>query len=163
MPNTTQIRRAGVITSALAIVAIAASCSTGADVRTPLGGDVATTTAAATNDDERAAFIAAADQLCQTQHDAVTTAERDLGNAPTDAEIETFVRNDVVPLFRRNVADIRALGIPAGDEAQLEAILDEVSHVIDTIEEDPLQAMAGDPFAAVDQKLSAYGFHVCNT
>src|SRR3954467_9429154 len=100
-PNTTGIRRAGVITSAVAIIAIAAGCSTGTDMRTPLRGDtVATTTVPATSDSGRAAFITAADQLCQTQHDAVTAAERDLGNAPTDPEIETFVRDVVVPLFR---------------------------------------------------------------
>src|SRR4051794_38125906 len=131
-PTRIHSRRPGVIT-ALVIVAIAAGCGTGttADPQAPLGGNtVATTAVPAASAEERKAFIAAADELCQTQHDAVTTAENELGNAPTDAEIKTFVRDVVVPLYRGNVADIRALAFPRGDEAQLGAILDEVSQVI---------------------------------
>ena len=89
------------------------------------------------------------------------------GRRPSDARIESFGAETVVPAFREQVADLRALTPPNGDEATVAAIYDAADRGIDALQSDPSLFTDSD---AVRAELAearrlgrAYGFFDCGT
>jgi hypothetical protein len=89
------------------------------------------------------------------------------GRRPSPAEIESFGGEVIVPAFRSQLADLRALTPPQGDEATVMAIYDAAEAGIDRLEADP--TVFGDS-AAVRRELAPaqrlgrrYGFFDCGT
>jgi hypothetical protein len=89
------------------------------------------------------------------------------GRRPTDAEIERFAKQVILPAFREQVADLRGLTPPAGDEATVTEVYDAAEAGIDRLQGDP--AVFSDS-AAVRRELSEaqslgrrYGFFNCGT
>lgn len=102
-------------------------------------------------------FLASANAIC-----AEGTAEIEAMDWPDDGT-EVFFIEEVVPNIRQQVADIRELGYPAGDEEVIAAILDDTDAILDEI----LAAGPGEvgnqanPFAEVNQRMYAYGLDSC--
>lgn len=89
------------------------------------------------------------------------------GRRPSSAQIESFGAEVVVPAFRRQLADLRALTPPAGDGATVSAIYDAAERGIDRLDADP--SIFNDS-AAVRRELAQaqrlgrrYGFFDCGT
>jgi hypothetical protein len=59
------------------------------------------------------------------------------GHRPTAQEIERFGSSVAVPALREQMADLRALTPPSGDEAELTAIYDAADQGIDRLAKDP--------------------------
>ncbi|WES65732.1 hypothetical protein P0L94_06575 [Microbacter sp. GSS18] len=102
-------------------------------------------------------FLASANAIC-----AEAAAEIEAMEWPDDGT-EVFFIEEVVPNIRQQVADIRELGYPTGDEEVLAAILDDTEAVLDEI----VAAGPGEvgnqanPFADVNQRMFAYGLDSC--
>jgi hypothetical protein len=89
------------------------------------------------------------------------------GRRPSDAQIERFGARTVVPAFREQVADLRSLTPPDGDEATVTAIYDAAESGVDALQADPSLFTDSD---AVRAELAqarrlgrAYGFFDCGT
>jgi hypothetical protein len=89
------------------------------------------------------------------------------GRRPGDAQIERFGTGVVIPAFREQLADLRALTPPSGDEAEVERIYAAAESGVDALEADPSLFADSD---AVRGELSearrlgrAYGFFDCGT
>jgi hypothetical protein len=86
----------------------------------------------------RQEFIAQADAICRS-------AERDLGAAEggvytgdgLDEEEAEVVEEKVIPIFQRQVDEIRELTPPPGDEEKIEAALSAAERDLDDLLEDP--------------------------
>lgn len=58
---------------------------------------------------------------------------------------------------------IRVVGVPEGDEEQVEEMLDSLDAAVEEAEDDPeaLFNAEDDPFADANEKAQAYGFSEC--
>ncbi len=71
-----------------------------------------------------------------------------------------FILEVVVPSIRQQLADIRELGFPEGDEETIEGILTDAEAVLDQTESD-LESVGPDPFADVNERMAEYGMSEC--
>jgi hypothetical protein len=111
-------------------------------------------------------FVQQADQICKTSNQAVDQAANQLfgGQKPTDQQVTQFTTTTLVPAIQGEIDGITALTPPAGDEDEIQAILDAVSGAVDKITADPSLVLASNnngPFAEADQLAQAYGLKVC--
>ena len=95
------------------------------------GGDDSTSTSSLA----KPAWIAKADAICQQGNQEIEQAANEQfgkqNQEPTDAQIQQFTNESVVPSVQRQIDEIRDLGAPSGDEDQVNKILDTVQADID--------------------------------
>ncbi len=122
----------------------------------------------------KAEFIEEADAICQEGEERsqqiVATGFRDPQN-PTGEEVLALIQQ-LVPLQRETIADVRALEMPEGEEDEINDILDQAEAATDQVAEirDPQQAVAvvqagdtpQDPFYEANQAAEEYGFDECS-
>jgi hypothetical protein len=109
-------------------------------------------------------FVAQANAICADMDAKVTEGQEALGDAPSEEDAEAFVVDVIVGEMRTTLTEIRELGFPEGDEEMLDGLMDETSEILDSIEDDPAAAMAGDdPFADINAQLNDYGLTTCGT
>ena len=153
----TRIRIGMAATVAVAVAFGAAGCGGGDDSSS---GD---STAAALTKDE---FVTQGNQICADGNKQIETASKDVfsGGKPSTDEVKQFVTGTVIPSIQDQVDGIRALGAPAGDEDQVNAILDAAQQGIDDAKADPslLESNgSNDPFEEANKLATAYGLTEC--
>jgi hypothetical protein len=79
---------------------------------------------------------------------------------PTQAQLQQFT-TQVTPIIQGEIDGIKALGAPAGDEQQVNAILDDAQSALDKAKQDPSVFANGDPFKKANQEAKAYGLTAC--
>jgi hypothetical protein len=126
------------------------------------GGDDDTTTDTTqgtplTHDD----FVAQADAICQTANAELDAVGQDLGNAPSQADLEKAVEDTVIPNLQDQLNQIEALGAPEGETEQVDEITTGLSDAIDELEQDPGKITDENVFADVNQKAEDFGLTVC--
>lgn len=116
----------------------------------------------------KAEFIKQGDEICkQTEADSETEAEefaKENGFTLEDAseeQLEEAVAEVLVPVLDRQVEEIGALGVPEGDEQQVEEILAAVEDASAEVADDPSLAFEGEPLKEADKLAKDYGFKVC--
>lgn len=122
--------------------------------------ETTTTTTAPADDDAKADFLARANEICRVGADALAGSEP----SSNDQEaLAAYVKDVFVPAVRKQIDDIRALGLPPGDEAELTAIFDATYAALDRLAADPITIVNSgeDPFDRVNQQLIAYGLTDC--
>ena len=154
-----RLKMTWVVVCALAGGLIAAGC--GGDDDNSDSTDNGATTAVETL--SKSAFIQEADQICKEGNDQIDQAGKSLGGNPSDAEIQSFIDETVAPNVENQLDQIRALGIPEGDEAQVNAILDAAQEAVDKIKSDPsvITDNGPDPFAEANKLAKEYGLSTC--
>jgi hypothetical protein len=155
----------------VAIALAVAGCGGGSDTTTSTSTTAAGATGASgvggavtTSDLSKDQWIAAADNVCQQSDDAVSQAGQALGQNPSDADVTKFVTGTLIPQTESELSQIQALGAPAGDEDQVQAILAAAQQGLDKIKQDPslaLQQNGGGAFTEANQLAQAYGLKVC--
>jgi hypothetical protein len=117
----------------------------------------------------KAEFIKRADQICEStdkeQRVAIGAfmAERP-GAKRTQSLNERIVVEAGLPPIKTEVEKLDVLLPPAGDESEIQAILDEVEEAIEVGEDDPstmTNSGSVGPFAAASKLASKYGFEAC--
>jgi TRAP-type uncharacterized transport system substrate-binding protein len=111
-------------------------------------------------------FIKQADAICKTGNDTVDQAAEQVfgGQQPTPEQVEQVANDTVIPAIQQEHDDIAALTPPAGDEDEVQAILDALSSALDAVKADPQVLVASDnagPFAEANQLAQDYGLKVC--
>jgi hypothetical protein len=111
-------------------------------------------------------FLHEADRICFASEARIEAAADDLvagRDDPNPAEVERVARSIVVPALESEVRAIRALGVPEGDQRQVEAIVAATEQGIAAIERDPRGLLDGVPAPLVRaQRLAeAYGSRQC--
>ena len=123
------------------------------------GGDDSTSTSSLA----KPAWIAKADAICKQGNQEIQQAANEQfgkqSQQPTDAQVQQFTNESVVPSVQKQIDQIRDLGAPSGDEDQVNKILDTVQADIDKTKS--VTTLAGDPFADGNAIAAQYGLTVC--
>jgi hypothetical protein len=111
-------------------------------------------------------FLRRADAICHSTEARIEAAADDLVTSrrdPAPAEVERIALSLVVPALETEVTAIRALGPPAGDEREVEAILEATEQGIAAIEADPRGLLDGipAPLRRAQDLAEAYGSQQC--
>ena len=153
--------RASATTVLVAFLALVAGC--GDDE----SDDGTTTTTTALTKQE---FVREANRICTRTDDKLERASRQFfadapsGQEAPPEEVEQFGEKTVYPTIQDEIDRIRALGAPAGDEDQVEALLDAAQRGLDTLKDHPDQLAKGAAAPAFDEanKLAGnYGLDRC--
>jgi hypothetical protein len=112
-------------------------------------------------------FLAEADRICHSTNARIEAAADGLvtgRHEPPPAQVRRVVLRIVVPTLRSEVEAIRALGAPAGDEAEVKAILAATDRGIRQVEADPVGVLDGPPPALREagRLAQAYGSAECD-
>ena len=146
-----KLRAMLVLTSLLVVGAIAAGCGS--------SGNDTTSTSSIT----KAEFIAKADAICQQGNQEINKAGQQQFQGqgkPTQAQFNQFATQTIIPGVQKQVDQIKALGAPSGDEAQVNQILTTVQADIDKVKADP-SLVQGNAFADGNKLAQDYGLKVC--
>jgi hypothetical protein len=67
-----------------------------------------------------------------------------------------------VPRYRKQLEDLRALGVPKGDEEEIEEIFNAMEQTVDEIQEQPKAFVLNpNPFGPISEAAREYGFKIC--
>jgi hypothetical protein len=153
--------RASATTVLVVLLALVAGC--GDDD----SGDGTTTTTTALTKKE---FVREANRICTRTDDKLARASRQFfadaprGEEAPPEEVEQFGEKTVYPTIQDEIDRIRALGAPAGDEDQVEALLDAAQRGLDTLKDHPDQVPKGGAapaFNEADKLAGNYGLDQC--
>jgi len=163
------MRNTALPAAALVIGVIVAGCgSSGDGDSTADKGDATTATTAAIT---KAELIKKADAICaksgkESEVDyAAFVKENKIpkGKEPSPAQFAEIGEEILIPVLQQSVDEIRALGAPAGDEAEVTAYLAGVEEAIEKVEKDPKTAKSPSTLLANSDKVARkYGFKVCD-
>jgi hypothetical protein len=110
----------------------------------------------------RPEFIAQADAICRrTSRELDRAGEEAFQGAPSLEVVERYVADEFVPATRAELAEIRELAPPAGDEADVDAILDAAEGAVEALADDPSLFERGSPFSEANRLAADYGFEAC--
>jgi hypothetical protein len=161
-------RIAKVLTLAIASLALVAVGCGGGDDSTTTDTGTSGATGASGAPLTKEAFITQADAICKASGDAIGKQANQVfsGQQPSQAEVDQFANEVVVPGLREQLDGIRALTPPEGDEDQINAILDAVDEATNQVEADPSLLQASDNeglFAQANQLAQDYGLKECGS
>ncbi len=129
------------------------------------GGDETTFPAGVSRPIAKVAFLAEADRICHSTNARIEAAADGLTGPrePPPAEVRRVVIGVVVPALEAELRAIRALGVPAGDEREVDGIVAATERGIDEIRADPLAAADGPPpgLRRAARLAQAYGSQEC--
>lgn len=83
---------------------------------------------------------------------------------PSEAELNEAVETVLIPKIRKEIESIRALGTPAEEGAEAEAVLDAAEEALEKGEENPslmVKEESAGPFAKVNKLSREYGLVKC--
>jgi hypothetical protein len=128
------------------------------------GGDdsSSTTTAASIT---KAEFVTQANEICAEGSKTIDAAANETftGGQPSQEDIVAFWGDTLIPSVTDQIAQIKALGIPAGDEDQVNALFAEVDSAISEAQQevDSGDVTNQDPFADANKLAGEYGLKEC--
>ena len=117
----------------------------------------------------KADYLARAKAVCQKGNQALTEASNAVfskvppGQKLSDPEVESFVRQTVIPTIRDQVKQLRALPPPKGKKAQVQEIYTALEKGLDELEKTPKKLIDSNVFAEADSLATKYGISVCAT
>jgi hypothetical protein len=116
----------------------------------------------------RAEYIERADAICDKGNAELETAATEFFEdkpEPTPQQEHTFATTIFVPNLRAQIAELRELEAPEGDEDEVTAIWDAASSGLDEIAADPSPFDGAPPAGVQDAgRLAAqYGFKICGS
>lgn len=118
----------------------------------------------------KAEFVKKANAICAQANQELAeiaekfTQEKNLSekNRPTDAQVTELATRSLPPI-KRQVEELRALGVPTGDEQQVDEFLSAAEEAVEKGEQDPaaLYGANGGAFAKANRLATDYGLDKC--
>jgi hypothetical protein len=158
------------------------SAATSANANSTTSGDSGTTSSNSASEDStdgevggngsaakaisKPVFIEKASDICVTtarrigSESLVVIEESNIESINDEVEA-SLVEPILIPAFETEIEEIRALGTPKGDEAQIESILTAIQEIIDAAEEEPELVTRPKPYAAIEARAKSYGMSAC--
>ena len=111
----------------------------------------------------KAAYIVDADAICTADQADFEAIVQDLPNDVEAPESQAAITDEIVPLYRDQIEQLRALTPPEGDEEATAAIYDAVDEALNVIEENPSALDQADTFDEANTLATDFGLKVCGT
>jgi hypothetical protein len=120
----------------------------------------------------KAAFVKKADAVCQGGNSRMEVAfahfleENKNVKKPSEAESEKLVGKVIVPNLKREIKELRALGVPSDDEDRVDAFISAVEEGLETAEGNPQAAVSSSSeaiFGISSRLAKEYGLEVCGS
>jgi hypothetical protein len=139
-----------------AVCVLAAMALTGVAACGDDNGDSSSTSALTKQE-----FIAQADAICKKGNQTVDK-EGQKFFSQKGADPEQFVNKVFVPTIQSELDDVGALMPPAGDEDEVQNLLDAAQQALDKVKQDPALFEQGQgPFKEANQLAADYGLKEC--
>ena len=110
-------------------------------------------------------FLAEANRICAEGGAKVEAAFGELGGQPTQRQAEQVISEVGLPTIEEDIEKIRALGLPEGDEDEVNQMLDDSLRIVDGAKTDISSFFADeqgkDPWRNVDRRMASYGLTAC--
>ncbi|HRV59541.1 MAG: hypothetical protein KDB54_10115 [Solirubrobacterales bacterium] len=110
-------------------------------------------------------LITQADQICQKGNQELQKLAADAfpGNSqPSTSEVASFISDEIVPHYRDEVDQLRALNPDEADSSDWNNVVDTFEKELDAVEEDPqVAAKSSDPFTESSAAAKDFGLKVC--
>lgn len=109
-------------------------------------------------------FAAEANSICKAGDEDLNKAFGQLGQQPSDKQVDEIVSTQVVPLLQGQIDDLEALGDPEEGADEYNALLDDAQAALDKLEQDPagLINSGTDPFEDVNAQAKQMGLDDCS-
>jgi hypothetical protein len=114
----------------------------------------------------KAEYIRQADAICTKGNAELQTAAKPFGDDPSEKQIKDFGLQIFIPNLEGQVAELRALKPPKGDDDTVKLIWDTAQKGLDRLKKDPEEFVReGTPalFQKTHALTTAYGFKVCGS
>jgi len=111
----------------------------------------------------KADYIVEADAICAASQSDLDGIVQSLPDDVEATESQEAITEEIIPAFRDQIEQLRALTPPEGEEEAIAAIYDAVDEAVDMIEENPLVLDQVDPFNEADRLATDYGLEVCGS
>jgi hypothetical protein len=110
-------------------------------------------------------FVTKANKICADGDTELATASEEVGDAPSEEDLEAFVTDTVVPNIQDQHDAIEDLGAPEGDEDAVDDMLSGLQDGIEAIEADPVGMLTADsdPFADANAAADELGLTDCGS
>jgi len=108
----------------------------------------------------KAEFVAKANAICGKADPALSAAGAKLETQPPKAEIEALVRGTYLPSIQAQITGIKALGVPAGEQATVTRMLALAQGDLNKIKSNPT-LIATDVFGDFAKVAHPYGLAAC--
>jgi hypothetical protein len=109
----------------------------------------------------KSAYITEGDAICSADQVKFEAIVKDLPNDVEAPESQKAITDEIVPLLRNQVEQLRDLTPPEGDEAATAEIYDEVDQALNKVEQDPSALDSASTFEKANNLATDYGFEVC--
>ncbi len=107
-------------------------------------------------------FLAKANAICTNGQKQIDAAGAKLGKNPTQAQIAAAVRTSDVPSIQAQIAGIRALSAPSGEQATVTSMLNLAQADLNKVKSNPaLLAGGANAFADFARVAHPYGLKAC--
>jgi cob(I)alamin adenosyltransferase len=143
--------RSALLAGALAVPALIAGCGGDDDG----GGELST------GDVTKQEYIAQAEETCDQANEEFEAATENLDD-PSREEIVNAIEEDIVPITRNLLDDLRALEAPSSEVDELTTLYDQFEEELEALEADP-ENFAGrsNPFEETSAAFSDFGLSAC--
>lgn len=108
----------------------------------------------------KAEFLAKANAICASSDPALSAGAAKLATLRSDAQIASVVRTVYVPAIEAQIAQIRTLGSPAGDQTAVSGMLQMALADLAKLKHDPALVNT-DVFADFAKAAHPYGMTAC--
>ncbi len=117
-------------------------------------------------------FIAKADAICKQSNERMAAAfgkflkdNPDL-TKPSDPRLQPLVGDVMVPNLKREIEELKELGIPDGDQEKVDAMISALEEGLETAENDPkaVTGTSSDAIFGIASRIGGeYGLKVCGS
>ena len=154
------LRNRALVATSVALLALAGGACGGDDDDDGGGG---------ASDVTKEEFIENADAVCADVSAQIEEIGNDVSDEASLEEVTELLQDEVLPLFRDQIEQLRGLDLPADDADELEQMFDDLEAATDDVEQqledDPEAALSedSDPFAEVNASAREYGLEECGS
>ena len=109
----------------------------------------------------KSAFIKQGNQICIQGTKEREAAVTEVAKENPEAGAEEVVNDAALPPTKDMVGELDGLGVPKGDEKQIEAIITGLEQGIARVEANPKEALGSEAFEAANKAATSYGLTEC--